>query len=215
MTLRADIAILLLLLYSLVLGLSNSLHVSFALPLLPEFYRNKNHIFTIFKKLVLLNLFISIIAITVYFSDSRLALLIYLRSNMVVLFALLLFHDCNYFTIAYGLQKLKCPNFIVSIFYFNGKFIHILLQSIKTFKNNLIIRGFEPKINLFTYKTYANFVGLLFIQAFYRANTLKNILITRGYTGEIFTLENTKKLNKYELMLSFVTLISLIIGVIF
>ncbi len=215
MTLRADLAILLLFAYSFVLGLSNVLHVSFVLPLMLELYRNKKDIFDIFKRLVLLNLFISIIAITVYFSDSHLALLIYLRSNMVVLFALLLFHGADYFTIAYGLKKLKCPNFIVSMFYFNGKFIYILLQSIKKFKNNLILRGFEPKINLFTYKTYANFVGLLFIQAFYRANTLQNILITRGYNGEIYTLKNTQIINKYEIILSCITLISLIIGVVF
>lgn len=210
MRVRANIGILLLCLYSLVLGLSNSLHVSMLLPLVFELFRHKNSIFTILKKLIMLNLFITILALSVYFSNPKLALLIFLRSNMVVAFGLLLFHKQNYFDIAYGLKLLKIPSKMVLLFYFCGKFIYLLSNEIKIFKKNLLLRGFHPKVTLFTYKTYANFIGLLFIQAFHRANTLNNILITRGFHGEIYSLAKPKKINFYEILLSLITIFSLI-----
>ncbi|PID48062.1 MAG: hypothetical protein CR967_01645 [Proteobacteria bacterium] len=211
MKINTHISILILTLYSLYLGLSSNLYVMMFLPLMLEIYRNRKNILGIFKKLALLNFFILLVAISVYFSNPRLAILIYLRSNMVVLFALMLFYNANYFDIAYGLQRLKLPSNLVSIFYFNGKFIHILSQDLKNFKKNLILRGFKPKVNLLSYKTYANFVGLLFIRAFYRANNLHNILISRGFKGEIYTLKKPEKINKYELILILITLSSLII----
>ncbi len=201
--------ILILCTYSLVLGLSEHIYISMFLPLFLVAYKNKKALFAILKKLILLNLFISVIAISVYFSDERLALLIYLRSNMVVLLALMLFCHSNYFDIAYALQRLHIPSKIVTVFYFNGKFIYILLKDLKDFKKNLRLRAFKPKANLLTYKTYANFVGLIFIKAFYRAHNLNNILKLRGFKGEIYSLKTPSKLGFYDISLALLTLLSI------
>lgn len=210
MSIRVNFAITLLGLYSIVLALSNSLHVSMFLPLILEIYRNKNDILIIFKKLALLNLFISIISISIYFSNPNLAFLIFIRSNMIVLFALLLLSNKTYFDIAYGLQKLKLPPKISSLFYLSAKFIFLLFKEIKIFNKNLLLRGFKPKVNIFTYKTYANFIGLFFIQALNKAENINNTLILRGFNGKIYSLKPPKKITNYEIILTLVTIFSLI-----
>ncbi len=215
MRIKESIAILLLLFYSLFLGLSDFLHIAMFLPIFLEIYRNKSEIFIIFKKLILLNIFIAIIAFTVYFSNEKLAILIFIRSNLVVLLALLLFHNRNYFDIALGLKDAKMPNWIVNIFYFNAKFIYMFLHDIKNFKKNLLLRGFRPKINLFTYQTYANFIGLLFVHALYKANTLSNMLILRGFKDEIYSLKKPEKIGKYEIILFIFTIFSFIFSYTF
>lgn len=209
MNVRANIGIILLGIYSIVLALSSSIYWCMFLPILLEIFRNKSEILVIFKKLILLNLFILIVAISVYFSNHKLAILIFVRSNMIVLFALLIFCHKSYFDIAYGLQKLKVPPKITSLVFFSTKFIILLFNEIKIFNKNLLLRGFHPRVNIFTYKTYANFVGLFFIQALNRANTLNNMLILRGFNGKIYSLKESKKITKYEIILSIITLFSL------
>lgn len=210
MKVRANIGVILLGIYSIFLAFSSSIFLSMFLPIILEIFRNKSDILVIFKKLILLNLFISVVAISVYFSNPNLAILIYVRSNMIVLFGLLIFCNKSYFDIAYGLQKLKFPPKFTSLFFFSAKFIILLFNEIKIFNKNLLLRGFKARVNIFTYKTYANFVGLFFIQALHRANNLQNMLILRGFNGKIYSLKKSKNITKYEKILSIITILSLI-----
>lgn len=209
---RTDIAIMIFMLYSLVVSITNFVHVLFFVPILLELYRNKDNLLSIFKKIAYLNILLIIIAISLYFSNPKLAFLIFIRSNFIMIFGLLLFNKKSYFDIAFGLKRLKVPDIIVSIFYFTSKFIIILKDEIKIFQQNLLLRGFEAKTDMFTYQTYANFIGLLFINSFYKADRLSNILITRGYNGKIYSLKAINPISKYEIIVGMITIISLILG---
>lgn len=209
---RTDIGLLVFTIYSLVLALSLSLHGAFVLPILIELYRNRYDFFIIIKKIVSLNIFLLFICISVYLTNPHFAFIIFLRSNMIMIFGLLIFYNKTYFDIALGLQTLKVPDKLVSILYFSSKFILLIKNEISTFKKNLILRGFRSKTSILTYKIYANFIGLLFVNSFYKAEKLSNILITRGYHGKIYTISHTKKISNYDIFLSLVTTISLILG---
>ncbi len=211
-TMRIHISILLFAVYSLVLALSDFLHVIFLAPIFLELYRLRNDVFKIFKKLITLNIFLLILAASVYISDERLALLIYLRSNLILIFGIMLFYNQTYFDIANGLKELKAPDILVSMFYFTSKFIVILKENISKFQKNLLLRGFRAKASMFTYKTYANFIGFLLIESLHKANSLNNILITRGFNGKIHSLKNSQNATFYEITLCIVTIISLTIG---
>lgn len=181
------------------------------LPLFGEIWRNLQGLKKVIQNLLFLNIFLGMLAITLWFmNDTHLALLIYIRSNLTILFALLLFNKKTAFDIALGLQELKFPPKLVSLFFFVAKFIFSLRKNLIQFKKTLHVRGFLPKTSLFTYKTYANFVGMLFVNAFKEAKTLQNLMILRGFCGKVYTLQIPKPISKYEFILSLFLVVALL-----
>lgn len=210
-TLRSSIALVLLFLYASVLSVSNILYYIMLLPLCLELWRNKHALRKIFFQLLVLNIFLIVLVITLWFmNEQQTALLIYLRSNMSMGFALLLFCDKNAFDIALGFQELRLPKTITSLFYFTAKFIYIVKQNIIDFRRRLLVRGFHPTTSLFTYQTYANFIGLLFIIALKKANNLQNLMIIRGFQGQLYTLKESKSITLYEIALFISVLVSIV-----
>lgn len=211
MSVRTSIALILLFLYATILSFSTTLFFVMALPIIAEIWRNFKYIKPILTNLFFLNIFLFTLAISVWLmGEKHLALLIYVRSNFSIFFALLLFYNKSAFDIALGLQELKFPNKLVSLFFFVAKFIYSLKETLATFKKTLHVRGFSPKTSLFTYKSYANFVGMLFINALQEAKSLQNLMILRGFHGRLYTLQQARSMSKYELILSALTIIALV-----
>jgi cobalt/nickel transport system permease protein len=50
------------------------------------------------------------------------------------------------------------------------------------------IRGFIPKTNIHTYKSYAYLVGILLVRSYDRAERIHKAMLCRGFTGRYYTL---------------------------
>lgn len=176
--------------YSFALAFMKNFYISFILPPLILVIINHKNFIQILKHLAILNIFILIIFIGLFYSnDKNLAFLILLKSNFIVFFGLNLFYKSNSFEIALMLQELKFPAKFVNMLFFVAKFINIFKLEIIRFNKALKARGFIKKTSLFAYKTYANFIGLLFITAFNRSNILQKAMLSRGFNGKIYKLK--------------------------
>lgn len=118
--------------------------------------------------------------------DYEFALLIVLRANALLLFTLLIFSDKSLFDIALSLQTLKAPPKLIALFFFVGKFVIIIKNEFETTKKVMKIRNFKSKSNLFSYKIYANVIGMLIVKCFDRAEKLKYSMILRNFQGQIY-----------------------------
>ena len=49
-------------------------------------------------------------------------------------------------------------------------------------------RGFKPKTNMHTYRTYAYLVGMLLVRAVERAERVHKAMICRGFRGRFYSL---------------------------
>ena len=136
------------------------------------------------------------------------AFLIFLRANAIIVFAFLLFYDKSLFDIAAGLQKLKFSDKLVSIFFFIGKFIFIIKNEIAITKKVMKVRNFHAKTDLFSYRVYANFIGMLIVKCFNRAEKLKNTMILRNFQGKIYQ-SKLEKITKLDFIILFVVALSL------
>ncbi|MDR2080615.1 MAG: hypothetical protein LBP54_01855 [Campylobacteraceae bacterium] len=166
------------------------------------------------RRLLFLNLFVAVVVVSLCVTgDYERALLIFVRSNLILFFVLLLFCGKSEFDIALALRDIKCPPKFVSIVFFTAKSIFLLRHEFYLFRRALYIRGFTPKTNLLSYKTLAGFVGILFIKTWERADALKNSMFLRGFDGEIYTLSARKVFNYYDLALILAVLISIALGV--
>ena len=204
------VALLLALVYGCTIALQMHMYVSMSLILFFLAWLKRRFLLIIFKRLVMLNTLIVFIALTLYWQhQEHLAGLMLLRSNLMLLCILLLFHGCNEFTIAIAMQRLALPHKITTLFFFTSKSIFLIRHELVLFKNTLRIRGFTPKTDLLSYKTLAGFIGTLVIKALERSVALQKAMLLRGFQGEIYTLSRRQSLSSNDAIATLLTLISL------
>lgn len=204
-------ALVLALIYSTVIAMQTHLYLPMLFPLLFLGWLCRAHFVLILKRLIVLNALIAIVTLSLLLQKNyELALLIGVRSNLILLFILMLFHDKDEFSIAIAMQKLHVPHKLTSIFFFTAKSIFLIKREFSLFKNTLHVRGFSPKTNSLTYKTMAGFVGLLFIKALQRSIFLQKALRLRRFCGEVYTLNSTHTVGTYDSILYGITFLSLL-----
>lgn len=187
--------------------------IYFLLPIIFLAILNYKRLFEILKKLLFLNLFIFTIFIFVWFQTGFYeAINIILRTNIILFFNLLLFFDSKGLDITRGFSLLKFPNRFISLFYFTWKMIYELQNEFKNIKIALITRNFSNKTTLFTYQTYGNILGLLFVKSIQKAGDLKDSFELRGFSGKIF-LNSDFFLKKYDYILLLLVLLTFILRV--
>ena len=103
----------------------------FLLPLAIVLFCERKYLVTIFKKLLLLNFFIVVLVFFVAFHDKVQALELLVRTNLILLFNITLFHHSKGYDIVRGLDGLRLPSKIVSVFYFTLSLINYLLSDFK------------------------------------------------------------------------------------
>ena len=200
--------------YSLIVSFSY-FEVYFLLPIVFLLFINRTHLLIILKKLLFLNLFIFILFLTLLYSSTfEDALNIYIRANAIILFNLCLFFSSKGYDIVRALSILKLPKSLVSSTYFTLKMIEVLSQDFVLIKNSLKARGFKANTSLFTYETFGNVLGLLFVKAIRKSYALKQTFMHRGFKGEIF-LNDDFSLGKKDFLLILTTFFIILIKVIY
>ena len=69
-----------------------------------------------------------------FVQDYDLALLVFLRSNAILILMLCLFGEKDFFEVSLGLQELRLPRFFVSLVFFSSKFIYLFKKELNKFK---------------------------------------------------------------------------------
>lgn len=197
--------------YSFNIGLHQNVYLSFfPLVLLSAWYARKG-LGGVLKKLLLLNIFILFVVLSSLIAGNKeLALLVFLRSNLILFSLLSLLHNKDMFEISLALQELRFPSKLVSVFYFTVKSIYMFEQDFKKFIKTLKTRGFQSKTSLFTYQIYSNFFGALIVKAFYNAEQMQKMLIIREFNNKIYTIQKVKAIDLKEIFLILFLAISFI-----
>lgn len=188
----------------------NSIEVLYILPIVFAIYCEYKNILEILKKLIFLNLFIVMIFIVLLMQSSlEEALNIYIRTNMIILFNLLLFSHSSGYDIIRALNELRFPTKFVSSVYFTLKMIQILSDELKSIKQTLRARGFKASSSMFAYETYGNIFGHMFVKSIKKADALQDSFTLRGFHGRIYLINNTK-LSIYDFILIFLVLLLIV-----
>lgn len=195
--------------YSFGLSFFDTLHVSMFLPSFLLMILQKDAIYATFKKLLFLNIFIIMVSLSAIINeDYELALLLFIRSNALLLFVLLLFYKKSLFDIASAMQALKLPHKLSTLFFFVAKFIIIIKEEFSITKKVLKVRNFKSKTSIFSYKIYANVIGMLIVKCFDRAEKLKHTMLLRNFKGKIYQSQS-EKFSKIDFAIFFIVLLSL------
>lgn len=197
------------LLFSFLVAFS-SLEYFYILPILAVLFYEQKNIIKIFKKLVLLNIFIIFLVLFVAFQDFSMAVELFLRTNLILLFNITIFHKSKGYDIVRGFNTLKVSPKFISIFYFTISLIEYLFIEFKNIKNSLKARGFSAKTSMFVYETFGNIFAMMFIKAIKKSEDMRLSMIARGFNSQIFLLETNEISKKDIFVLSLVGIIFLI-----
>ncbi len=196
---KPSIALFSLMVYSVVVALSNHISFSMLIPLCVSGWIYRMHVGAIFRKLIFLNTLIALVVLTLLLqAEYHNALLLFVRSNCIVLFGLILFCDKDEFSIALAMHQLHFPMKLVTMVFFTAKSIFLIRHEFVRFKTTLKVRGFELKTNLLSYKTVAGFIGILIIKAISRASALQKAMLLRGFNGSVYRLDVNHQIDRYD-----------------
>jgi cobalt/nickel transport system permease protein len=80
------------------------------------------------------------------------------------------------------------PDKIVSLLLITYRYIFVMKQEFERLSRAAKARGFRPKTNIHTYRTYAYLVGMLLVRAVERAERVHKAMICRGFRGKFYSL---------------------------
>lgn len=204
-----SIALVSTLIYSFGLSFFDTIYLSMFAPSLFLILLQKSAFVPTLKRLLFLNIFIVLVSASAFFnSQHELALLIFLRSNALILFTLLIFWGKDLFNIASAMQTLKIPDKLSAIFFFVAKFIVLIRKEFEITKKVMKTRNFHSKSNVFTYKIYANVIGVMIVKCFDKAEKLKQTMILRNFQGKIYQ-SSGEKFSLLDLVIFFLVVFSI------
>lgn len=196
-------SLLALIIYSFGVALASSVFASFFAPLLYALFFKKSPTTKMLKSLAILNIFVLFSVASVLLAcNYELAGLIFVRSNLIMLFALALFSGIKQSELLDAFSAFNLGHKLNSLIFFTLNFISALRRDLSALKTTLKARGFVPRSDIFSYKTYANLLALLLIFAFKHLQNAQKTLLARNYGGFMISSARPKlKLKDYALLM--------------
>lgn len=117
-----------------------------------------------------------------------LSLLITLKANAIVFVFLALAASMPLPLLAAALEGLRCPSRLTLLLIFTYRYIAVLAEEWQRLMTAASLRGFAPRTDLHTYRTYANLIGMLFVRALDRSRRVWEAMQLRGFAGRFPSL---------------------------
>lgn len=117
-----------------------------------------------------------------------LALLITIKSNAIVLTLMALLGTIPISNLGPAMQKIGIPNKLCHILLFTYRYIFVIYQEYILMRQAMRARGFAPKTDKHTYRSYAWLVGMLLVKSWDRAERVMEAMSCRGFHGRFYTL---------------------------
>lgn len=89
-------------------------------------------------------------------------------------------------TTGHALHRLGVPEKLVHLLLVTYRYIFVIEQEYQRIFRAAKIRGFQPRTNLHTYKTYAYMIGMIFVKASERARRVHQAMLCRGFQGRFY-----------------------------
>lgn len=159
----------------------------------------------VFRHLLAANLFVLFLWLTLpltYGGDSltsmgpialssagiRLSALITLKTNAIVLTLLALLSTSTIASLGHGLEGLKVPPKLCFMLLSTYRYIFVIHQEYQRLQRAARMRGFVPRTNLHTYRTFSHLFAMTLVKSWNRARRVHQAMILRGFTGQLIPL---------------------------
>ena len=83
----------------------------------------------------------------------------------------------------HALDRLRFPSKLTFLFLFTYRYLHVIADEWRKLHVAARLRGFVPKTNMHTYRTFGNMLGMVFVQSFDRSVRVYEAMLLRGFSG--------------------------------
>jgi cobalt/nickel transport system permease protein len=116
-----------------------------------------------------------------------------------------------------ALNSLKLSEKFVHLLLITYRYLFVFKKEYERLFRAAKIRGFKPKTNMHSYKTFAGFAGMLFIKAVKRGERVHLAMLCRGFKGRFYCLEEFRIQVKdwiFAAIMSFCLIFMIILNII-
>jgi cobalt/nickel transport system permease protein len=118
----------------------------------------------------------------------RLAGLITLKTNTVVLALLSLLATSRIAGLGHALEGLHVPKRLCFLLLFSYRYIFVIYQEYRKLVRAAQMRCFAPATNIHTYRTYGYLFGMTLVRSWNRAIRVHQAMLLRGFNGRLIPL---------------------------
>ena len=142
-----------------------------------------------------------------------LALLITIKSNAIVLALMSLLGTISVQDLGPAMQRLRIPKKLCHILLFTYRYVFVIHQEYVTMRQAMRARGFKPKTDRHTYRSYAWLIGMLLVKSWDRAERVHDAMRCRGFRNCFYSLtEFSTSTTDYAFMTGCLLLAAAILG---
>jgi cobalt/nickel transport system permease protein len=119
----------------------------------------------------------------------RLAALISLKTNCIVLSLITLLGTSRIASLGHALEGLHFSRRLCFLLLFSYRYIFVIYQEYQKLSRAAGMRCFVPATTLHTYRTYGYMFGMTLVRSWNRATRVHNAMLLRGFEGRLIPLE--------------------------
>lgn len=120
------------------------------------------------------------------------ALTLMVRGNIIILLMTALVSTMDMSRLGRGLAGLHVPQKLVAMLIFSVRYHHVLLEQYRCLIRAARVRGFVGGVNLHSYRTIGQLVGMLLVRSVERSSRILWAMKCRGYHGSFHYPGNEK-----------------------
>jgi len=120
----------------------------------------------------------------------RLALTIAVKGNAIVLMLVALLGSLDITTVGHALNHLRVPDKLTHLLLFTVRYIDVLRREYSRLSAAMRLRGFRPRANIYTYRTYGHMIGMLLVRSLDRSERVVAAMKCRGFRGHFYLLDH-------------------------
>lgn len=139
----------------------------------------------------------------------RLALLISLKTNGIVLITLSLLATSTIGALGHGLNRMRLPTKLSYLLLYSYRYIFVVHQEYRRLLRAARMRNFISKISIHTYRTYGYLFGMTVIKSWNRSKHVNQAMMLRGFNGRLIPLDQPQLRINDTLFLSVIFIILL------
>ncbi len=133
--------------------------------------------------------FTSLGSLSLSIEGLRLASLITLKTNTIVLSLIALLGTSTVANLGHALEGLYLPKRLCFLLLFSYRYVFVIYQEYQKLSRAAAMRCFVPATNLHTYRTVGYLFGMTLVKSWNRASRIHQAMLLRGFNGKLIPLD--------------------------
>ena len=117
------------------------------------------------------------------------SVLITLKSNAIIIGLIALIATVPVITLGQAMHAMRLPDKLCHLLLFTYRYLYVFEVEFQRLVQAMKIRGFQPRTNLHTYRSYAYLAAMLLVRSFDRADRVFQAMLCRGFCGVFYSLQ--------------------------